>query len=131
MHRLSRRVVRTVAAVTLVGLIVLQGTVAAYACSVSMLPTSAGSAHQGHAASGDCAGMQQQSTDGLCLKHCSQGTDANTTLSAVDVPGMVLTSFVVIEPAARATLEALRTASRPDAHGNSPPPLLLSRRLRI
>jgi hypothetical protein len=127
-----RRTSRMVSIVTLFGLLFLQGALAAHACSVTLdsrggLVSSAGA----DTAPDDCARMMDQAAAALCLKHCSQGSDASNTLTSVDVPAPALTAFLLVESAPEKAFVTSWAPSPPAAHNNSPPPLLLSQRLRI
>jgi len=129
MRRTPRRVI---ALITLLGLLFFQGAVAAHACSMVLNPSGTlVPAASINALPDDCAGMMDKAGAALCLKHCGQGNDANNTAASVDVPSPALTAFLVVEPATMEACAISRARSRPAAHGTSPPPLLLSQRLRI
>ena len=130
MRRSFRRVIATL---TVCWLLFAQGAMAAHTCSL-MLDPSGGlvPVASTNPPPEECAGMMDQAAAALCLKHCSQGNDATNTAFAVDVPAPALIGFLVVE-SAPAEASAVRSwaAPRPAAHNNSPPPLLLSQRLRI
>jgi hypothetical protein len=132
MRRASRRVI---AVLTLLGILVVQGPVAAHACSGLFAPaTGTMPALAMGAAMPDCAGMHDvdDSADAaLCVQHCGQGHDANTTLGTADVPAPALHLYLTIEPAPMQVTASTLAATRPAARSTSPPPLLLSQRLRI
>ena len=129
MRRTSRRIV---AAFTLFGLLLFQGAVAAHACKVILDPSGGMvQAASAGASSGDCAGMIDKAEAALCPKHCSQGNEASNTAPTADFPSLALTAFLIVEPASVEPPDVSRALSHPAAHGASPPPLLLSQRLRI
>jgi hypothetical protein len=129
MRRTSRRIV---AAFTLFWLLLFQGAVAAHACKVILDPLGGMvQAASASASSDDCAGMIDNAKAALCPKHCSQGNEASNTASSADFPSLPLAAFVVVDPAPAKTPAVSRVLSRLAAHGTSPPPLLLSQRLRI
>ena len=129
MRRTSRRVI---AILTVGWLLFAQGVMAAHACSV-MLDPSGGLVPVAttNPPPADCDGMMDQAAAALCLKHCSQGNDATNTALSVDVPAPALIAFLVVESALTEASVIYWAAPRPAAHSNSPPPLLLSQRLRI
>jgi hypothetical protein len=127
MRRSSRRLV---AILTLLGLLVVQGAVAAYPCAVvfESAPLAMSDVNR---AMVDCAGMPDTAETALCLQHCTQGDDANSTVGAADVPAPAMCRYVVVAPAALTDTASTLAAARPPARSTSPPPLLLSQRLRI
>ena len=128
MRRTSRRFV---AIVTLFGLLLVQGSVAAYACTTMFNPLGGLVPAASAGPATDCASMMAMAEAGLCLQHCTQGDDANSTVPAVDVPGPALRGFLCVALAPAAGTVTHRVAARPVARSTSPPPLLLSQRLRI
>ena len=127
-----RRISRMVSIITLFGLLFLQGALAAHTCSVMLDPRGGLVSSAGTDASpDDCARMMDQAAATLCLKHCSQGSDASNTMASVDVPAPVLLAFLLVESAPEKAFVISWAPSPPAAHNNSPPPLLLSQRLRI
>jgi hypothetical protein len=129
MRRSSRRLV---AVFTLLGLVLVQGTVAAHACtSIFELATGAMPAAAMSAAMPDCAGMHDNADAALCVQHCGQGHDANSTLGTADVPAPALHLFLTVDLAPVPVTASTLAATRPAARSTSPPPLLLSQRLRI
>lgn len=127
MRRTTRRFV---AAITMFGLLLVQGSVAAYACATTFNPQGGLVPAASAAPATDCASMMALAEAGMCLQHCTQGDDANSTVPAIDVPGPAASGFLVV---ALAPVGAAydRVAARPTARSTSPPPLLLSQRLRI
>ena len=125
MHRSFRRLVATV---TLLGLLVVQGMVAAHACTAIF---EAAAEPVPVAAMADCTGMHEGADAALCIQHCGRGHDANSTLSTADFPALVLTAYLTVEHAGIPVTAATLAATRPAARSTSPPPLLLSQRLRI
>jgi len=129
MRRSARRLISIL---TLLGLLLVQGTVAAHAC-MNLFAQARGTmpmiAMGG--AMPDCAGMHDDADVALCAQHCGQGHDANTTYGTSDVPVPALLRFLSVEPAPMPVTASMLAATRPGARNNSPPPLLLSQRLRI
>jgi hypothetical protein len=123
---------RLVAIVTLLGLLAVQGTVAAHPCALKF-EAAPGSMPASTMREGmvDCAGMHDPTDAALCVRHCGQGHDANTTLGTVDVPAPALHRCLTVEPAPIQMTASTLAATRPAARSTSPPPLLLSQRLRI
>jgi hypothetical protein len=129
MHRATRRLV---AVLTLLGLVLVQGTVAAHACTAlfDMATSRVAAAAMSDAMPG-CGGMHDDADAALCVQHCGQGHDANSTLGTADVPTPALHICLTLEPAPIAVTASTLAATRPAARSTSPPPLLLSQRLRI
>jgi hypothetical protein len=123
---------RVVAIVTLLGLLAVQGTVAAHPC-VLKFEAAPGSIPASPMREGmvDCAGMHDPADAALCVRHCGQGHDANTTLGTSDVPAPALHLVLTLEPMATPVTASMLAATRPAARSTSPLPLLLSQRLRI
>lgn len=122
---------RFVAAVTLFGLLLVQGSVSAYACATVFNPLGGlvPAASAGPAI--DCASMMAMADAGMCLQHCTQGDDANSTAPALDVPAPAASGFLTVSLAPGSNVASIRLATRPTPRSTSPPPLLLSQRLRI
>jgi hypothetical protein len=125
---------RIAAIVSLLALMLFQGSVAAHACMLShaargaaahMPPAAAPSAH------GHCEGMADKSAAALCLKHCSLGDDLTGPATIADVPVVVAGTFLVVAPVRIAAGYAGVAALSLAVSGAAPPPLLLSQRLRI
>jgi hypothetical protein len=123
---------RLVAIVTVFGLLAVQGMVAAHACTASFDATLnlAPAVTMGEGMV-DCPGMPDTSETGLCLQHCAQGHEASNTVGAADFPAAALGRYVIVAPASMDFTASSRAAARPAARSTSPPPLLLSQRLRI
>ncbi len=129
MFRAARRLVATL---TLLGLLAVQGTVAAHPCAALFEAAQASiGASPEHQAMADCAGMHDKAVAGLCAQHCGQGHDANTTFGANDVPQVSLNAFLTVETVPTAVTASTLAATRPAARSTSPPPLRLSQRLRL
>ncbi len=129
MRRTSRRLV---AIITLFGLLVVHGAVAAHACALMQSPAGAlVTAVSPRAVDGDCTADMDQADAAVCLHHCSQGHDANSTGNAADVPGPVLMACLTVAAAPPRLTSSRRAATPINARTTSPPPLLLSQRLRI
>ena len=129
MRRTSRRLI---AVLTIFWLLFSQGAMAAHACKQQfewpggLIPAAGASMSSDH-----CAGMMEKAAAELCLKHCVQGTDSNNTASTADVPLLAPTTFLVVEPSATQVPARSAASLALAAHDASPPPLLLSQRLRI
>ena len=123
---------RLVAVLTLMALVTVQGTVAAYACTAIIdRATSAMPAVGMVEAMPDCAGMHDNVDAALCAQHCGQGHDANSTLGTADVPAPALTRCLTVEPTPMQVTASTLAGTCPPTRSTSPPPLLLSQRLRI
>jgi len=127
-----RRNRRLSAVVTLLGFITLQWLVVAHACAMQFHPlgalapveTTAPVAH--HCAAADKAPVN------LCFEHCSQGKDASNTVQASDVPAPAAIAFLTVPPLVLSPPGRSRSvAAAPALRSHSPPPLILSQRLRI
>ena len=128
MRRSTRRFV---AALTMFGLLLVQGSVAAYACTTMFNPLGGLVPAASAGPATDCASMMAKAEAGMCLQHCTQGHDANNTVPATDVPGPAASAFLVVALAPAEGAGSNSMAARPTARSTSPPPLLLSQRLRI
>lgn len=124
---------RTLSAyVVLISLLVSQWALASYVCAMPM-PGS------GHAVApmastgpaGHCDDEVPRST--LCVKHCGNDQAADASDSPLTTPLWVSIHPVVLWSQAIATQggAGIRAPGRTDPLQTSPPPLLLSRRLRI
>jgi hypothetical protein len=123
---------RLVAIVTLLGLLAVQGSVAAHPCALKFeAPPGSVPVSPVRHVMADCAGMHDTAETALCVQHCGQGKDANTTLGTADVPAPALHRCLTVEPAPMPVTTSTLAATRPAARSTSPPPLLLSQRLRI
>lgn len=110
----------------------VQGTVAAHACADLFAPAPGRMPMMAvGGAMPDCAGMHDDADAALCAQHCGQGQDANTTFGTSDIPAPALHLFLTVEAAPTPVTATTLAATRPSARSTSPPPLLLSQRLRI
>lgn len=128
---MRRTVRRFVAVLSVFGLLLAQGSVAAFACTAIFNPLGGLVPAASTGSATDCASMMALAEAGLCLQHCTQGHDANSTVPAMDVPGPVTSGYILVELSQPSNAISLRVAARPIARSTSPPPLLLSQRLRI
>jgi len=131
MRRTSRR---WVAAMTLLGIFGMQWALAAHACALALHPTGrlmpveAAQPVSDHCAT--MAGKVSPQQPGLCLDHCTQGKEVTGTLATTDAPAISVAALS-IEPAASVQIVNSWSPPQLQFRNNSPPPLLLSSRLRI
>ena len=127
-----RRSRRLSAVVTLLGFITLQWLVVAHACAMQFHPLGALSPAETTASAAHHCAATDKAPINLCFEHCSQGKDASNTVQAGDVPAPVPVAFLtvphlVLSPPGRSG----SVAAAPALRSHSPPPLILSQRLRI
>ena len=128
MRRTSRRFV---AVLTLLGFFGLQWALAAHACAKVLDPMGGPvPVTVSQAASSHCAMMDQIEVK-LCLEHCTQGNEASNSVASTDAPAPASVAFLTVQSVA--TVEIANSWSPPQLQSriNSPPPLVLSQRLRI
>jgi hypothetical protein len=132
MRRTSRR---WVAAMTLLGILGMQWALAAHACALALDP--AGRLMPDAAAqpvSSHCATMAAKVSPqhpGLCLEHCTRGKEVTGSVATTDAPATVPVAALAVEPAAFVQIVNSWSSPQLQHRNNSPPPLLLSSRLRI
>jgi hypothetical protein len=120
---------------TLLGIFGMQWAMAAHACALALDPTgrlTAGPPAQ--LASGHCSTMAAKivpQQPGLCLEHCTKGKEVTGSLAATDAPAPMSVAALAVEPAAFAQIANSWSPPQLQSRNNSPPPLLLSSRLRI
>jgi hypothetical protein len=127
-----RRNRRLSAVVTLLGFITLQWLVMAHACAMQFHPLGALSPIETTAPAAHHCAATDKAPINLCLEHCSQGKDVSNTVQSGDAPAPVAIAFLtvptlVLSPAGRSG----SSAAAPALRSHSPPPLILSQRLRI
>ena len=119
------------AVMTLLGFFGVQGALAAHACartfdqSRGLMPATISQTASDH-----CAIMAKVQA-GLCLEHCTKGKEASSSAASTDVPAPVSIAFLVVQPVASAEIANSWSPPQLQSRNNSPPPLLLSQRLRI
>jgi hypothetical protein len=132
MRRTSRR---WVAVVTLLGILGLQGALAAHACATMFLPPDGS-----HAAAGlppstsHCAALASKSVPqggALCLEHCTKGKEASNASASTDAPTPPAAAFLTVPASAPPAIANSWSAPQLQSRNNSPPILALSSRLRI
>jgi hypothetical protein len=133
MRRTSRR---WVAGFTLLGILGLQGALAAHACAMTILPSDHSHAADLSATSSHCAAMAPKSTpqgSTLCLEHCTKGKEASNASAGTvtDAPAPMAVAFLTLRPAVPADIANSGSSPRLQSRNNSPPVLSLSSRLRI
>jgi hypothetical protein len=132
MRRSSRR---WVAAVTLLGFFGLQSALAAHACARAFdlsggLPQAAMSpTGSSHCATTEPDSDQQQA--GLCLEHCTKGKQANSSVASTDAPAPASVAFFTVQHSIAVAIANSWSPPQLQSRNNSPPPLVLSQRLRI
>jgi len=120
-----------VAVLTLLGFFGFQWAVTAHACarvfdpSGGLIP-----APVSQSSASDCAMMAQVDAK-LCLEHCTQGKEASNSVASADAPVPASVAFLTVRPAVAVEMASSGSPFRLHARNNSPPPLLLSQRLRI
>jgi hypothetical protein len=129
MDRSSRR---AVAVLAMLGLLFFQFALAAHACSLAQRP-SPGNAHfaSQKVAPDHCASAADDGGAALCIAHCGQGDETTGSTASLDAPTPALCGFIVVAPAGERAGAFVLATLRPAARSTSPPPLLLSQRLRI
>jgi len=119
---------------TLLGIFGMQWALAAHACALALDPTgrlmpdAATQPVSSHCATMAGKAIPQQPR--LCLEHCTQGKEVTGSVAATDAPAMS-TDALAVEPAAFAQIVNSWSPPQLQYRNNSPPPLLLSSRLRI
>jgi hypothetical protein len=132
MRRTSRR---WVAAMTLLGMFGMQWALAAHACALTLDPTgrrapdAASEPVSSHCAT--MAGKVSPQDPGLCLEHCTKGKEATGSVATTDAPAPMSVAALAVETAAFAQIANSWSPPQLQNRNNSPPPLLLSSRLRI
>jgi hypothetical protein len=131
MCRTSRR---WVAVMTLLGILGLQGALAAHACAMTFVP--AGKSHVAAltSPSSHCAAMAPKSTpqgSALCLEHCTKGKDASYTSVNLEAPAPMSVAFLTAVPFESPEIANSWSPPQLESRNNSPPILALSSRLRI
>jgi hypothetical protein len=119
---------------TLLGILGLQGALAAHACAMTFLPSGEWPAAALPSPSSHCAAMAPKSTpqgSALCLEHCTKGKEASNSVAATDAPAPASFAFLTVQPAASAAIANSWSPPQLQSRNNSPPPLVLSQRLRI
>lgn len=128
MRRTSRRFV---AALTLLGFFGLQWALAAHACAKVLDPMGAPmpiTASQ--SASSHCATVDQVDVK-LCLEHCTKGKEASSSVAGTDAPAPASVAFLTVQSVAAVEIANSWSPPQLQSRNNSPPPLVLSQRLRI
>jgi hypothetical protein len=132
MFKTSRR---WVAVVTLLGMLGLQGALAAHACATMFVAS--GESHAGAAvppASTHCAALASKSVPqggALCLEHCTKGKEASNASISTDVPALPVAAFLTVPAFAQPAIANSWSPPQLQSRNNSPPVLVLSSRLRI
>ena len=132
MRRTSRRFV---AVLTLLGFFGFQWAVAAHACA-NVFDPSGGlmPAAVSQSSSSDCTKMnlkQNQLPVKVCLEHCTKGKDASSSVASTDAPAPASVAFLTVQPAVAVEIANSWSSPQLQARNNTPPPLVLSQRLRI
>jgi hypothetical protein len=133
---MRRTLRRWVAAFTLLGILGLQGALAAHVCAMTFLPPEQSHAAAAAATSSHCAAMAPKSTpqgSALCLEHCTKGKEAsNATAGTVaDAAAPMSVAFLNVRPAIDVDIANSWSSPQRQSRNNSPPVLSLSSRLRI
>lgn len=131
---MRRALRRWVAAFTLLGILGLQGALAAHACAMTLLPPDHSHAAISNAMSGHCAALAPKSTprgSTLCLEHCTKGKDASGSTVSTDAPAPLSVAVLHVPDAITADAASGAALQQRQFRNNSPPPLALSPRLRI
>lgn len=132
MRRTSRR---WVAAMTLLGIFGMQWALAAHACALALDPSGRLTPDPvAQPASSHCstmAGKANPQQPGPCLEHCTKGKEVTGSLVTTDAPAPMPVAALAVEPAAFAQIANSWSPPQLQSRNNSPPPLLLSSRLRI
>jgi len=120
---------------TLLGFFGLQWALAAHACARTFdLSGGLAPAAVSQSASSHCATVvpnSDQRLAGLCLEHCTKGDEANSSFAGTDAPALATMAFLTVQPFASAEIANSWSPPQLQSHNNSPPPLVLSQRLRI
>ena len=120
---------------TLLGILGMQWALAAHACASALDPSGRLMPHAiSQSAPNHCATMAGKASPqqpGLCLEHCTKGKEVTGSLVAPDAPVPMSVAGLAIEPAALTEIANSWTPPQLQSRNNSPPPLLLSSRLRI
>jgi len=127
---------RWIAAFTLLGILGLQGALAAHACAMTLLPSDHSHAVAFPATSSHCAAMAPKSTpqgSTLCLEHCTKGKEASNASAGTvaDAPAQMSVAFLTVRPAVAVDIANSWSSPQLQSRNNSPPVLSLSSRLRI
>jgi hypothetical protein len=133
MRRTSRR---WVAAIGLLGILGLQGALAAHACAMTFLPSADSYAAAVPATSSHCVAMAPKSTpqgSALCLEHCTKGKEASNASAGTvaDAPAPMAVAFLTVRPSVTVDIANSWSSPQLQSRNNSPPVLSLSSRLRI
>jgi hypothetical protein len=132
MCRTSRR---WVGVVTLLGILGLQGALAAHACAMTLLPSDDPySAAAIPSTSSHCAALASKSVPQggvLCLEHCTKGKEASNAVANTDAPTPVVVAFLTVPAFAPPAIANSWSSPQLQSRNNSPPILVLSSRLRI
>lgn len=132
MRRTSRR---WVAIVTLLGILGLQGALAAHACAMTF--PSLDDVHAAAATpsqSSHCAALASKSVPQggvLCLEHCTKGKEASNAFVNSDAPTPTVAAFLTVPAFAPPAIANSWSPPQLQSRNNSPPILVLSSRLRI
>jgi hypothetical protein len=124
-----------VAVVTLLGILGLQGALAAHACATMFVPSGASHADAvAPPASSHCAALPSKSVPqggALCLEHCTKGKEASNASISTDAPTLPVAAFLTVPAFARPAIANSWSPPQLQSRNNSPPILVLSSRLRI
>jgi len=124
-----------VAAVTLLGFFGLQAALAAHACARTFdLSGELPQATLAHSASSHCATTEPNSDQrqaGLCLEHCTKGKEVSSSAASADAPVPASVASFTVQPSMAVAIANSWTPPQLQSRNNSPPPLVLSQRLRI
>jgi len=132
MRRTSRRFV---AVMTLLGFFGMQWALAAHACartfdlSSGLTPAAVSQSASSHCATTGPNSDQRQA--GLCLEHCNKGDEASGSFAGTDAPAPPTIAFLTVQAFASAEIANSWSPRQLQSRNNSPPPLILSQRLRI
>ena len=120
---------------TLLGILGMQWALAAHACALALdpsgrlMPDAVTQSASSHCAT--MAGKASPQQPGLCLEHCTKGKEVTGSPATTDAPTPMSVAALAIEPAAFAQIANSWSPPQLQSRNNSPPPLLLSSRLRI
>jgi len=133
---MRRTLRRWVASVTLLGILGLQGALAAHACAMTFLPSDHSRAAVATATSSHCAAMAPKSApqgSTLCLEHCTKGKEASNASAGTvaDAPTPMSVAFLTVRPVVAVDIANSWSSPQLQSRNNSPPVLSLSSRLRI
>ena len=120
---------------TLLGFFGMQWALAAHACAMISDPSGGlNAAAASQSTPTHCATMAPKSVPqgaGLCLEHCTKGKEATGSIASTDAPAPMFVAFLTAQPFALPEIENSGSSAQLQFRNNSPPPLVLSQRLRI